>query len=204
MRVGWTLLLAAATALAACGGGDDAASTTASVVDVATTASPATTAATDVAATDVVTTEALTSAPTTDAPTSDTQPVGAAPITVVDDRGVEVVIESADRIVPVDGDLAEIVWALGLGDNVVATDISATYPDAADTSTKIGYQRALSPEPILEQDPTVVLATAIAGPPETLTDLERTGVPVVIVPTPPTVECSGDCTNLGRRAIDGR
>ena len=32
---------------------------------------------------------------------------------------------------PVNGDLAEVVYALGLGDQVVATDISATYPPAA-------------------------------------------------------------------------
>ena len=127
-----------------------------------------------------------TTSSSTERPTSGS--VDGEPITVVDDRGVEVMIESVERIVPVDGDLAEIVWALGLGDNVVATDISATYPEAADASTKIGYQRALSAEPILALEPNVVLATEVAGPAETLTDLERTGVPVVIVPTPPTVD----------------
>ncbi|MEM9514193.1 MAG: ABC transporter substrate-binding protein [Actinomycetota bacterium] len=190
MRVRCTLLLAAAIALAACGGGDDAANTTASTTDVATTVAPATTATPTTAtpATDAPTTDASSTDASTAPSTSEAASAGGEPITVVDDRGVEVVIESADRIVPVDGDLAEIVWALGLGDNVVATDISATYPEAADSSTKIGYQRALSPEPILEQEPTVVLATEVAGPPETLADLERTGVPVVIVPTPPTAD----------------
>ncbi len=184
MPVRRTLVLTALVAAAACGGSDDAGSTTATTADVTTTRSPASSAA--------PTTDASTTVPTSDAETApsatDAPPAAAESITVVDDRGVEVVIESPDRIVPVDGDLAEIVWALGLGDNVVATDISATYPEAADASTKIGYQRALSPEPILDLEPTVVLATEIAGPLETLTDLERTGVPVVIIPTPPTAD----------------
>jgi len=87
------------------------------------------------------------------------------------------------RILPVDGDLAEIVFALGLGDRVVATDISATFPPAADDLPEIGYQRALAPEPIAVFEPTIVLATDLAGPPETLEALERLGIPVEIMPS---------------------
>jgi hypothetical protein len=89
-----------------------------------------------------------------------------------------------ERIIPLDGDVAEIVFALGLGDRVVATDLSATYPPEADALPQIGYQRALNAEPILEFDPTLVIGTDIAGPPEAIEELERVGVPVVIVPTP--------------------
>mgnify|MGYP000595181060 CR=1 FL=1 len=96
------------------------------------------------------------------------------------------------RIVPVDGDLAEIVFALGLGDDVVATDISATFPEAADALPEIGYQRALAAEPIVAFDPTIVLATDIAGPDETLADLERLGVEVVMVPSESTAAGPGD------------
>jgi iron complex transport system substrate-binding protein len=78
------------------------------------------------------------------------------------------------------------VVILLLGDRVVATDISATYPVEADQTPKIGYQAALSAEPIVAFDPTVVLATDLAGPPETLEDLERLGVAVVVVPSPET------------------
>ena len=45
---------------------------------------------------------------------------------------------STERIVPVDGDLAEVVFALGLGDQVVATDLSATYPPEADALPQSG------------------------------------------------------------------
>lgn len=87
------------------------------------------------------------------------------------------------RILPLDGDLAEIVFALGLGDEVVATDISATFPPEADALPEIGYQRALATEPILTFEPTIVLATDIAGPPEVLDELRRLDVEVVMIPT---------------------
>jgi iron complex transport system substrate-binding protein len=93
-------------------------------------------------------------------------------------------IAVSERVIPLDGDVAEIVFALGLGDQVVATDLSATYPPEADALPQIGYQRALNAEPILEFDPTLVIGTDIAGPPEAIEELERVGVPVVIVPTP--------------------
>ena len=50
------------------------------------------------------------------------------PITVIDDLGNEVFIESVERIIPLDGSVAEVIFALGMGKNVVATDISATWP----------------------------------------------------------------------------
>src|SRR6056297_1738613 len=99
---------------------------------------------------------------------------------------------SGDRIVPLDGDLAEIVFALGRGGSVVATDISATYPPAADAMPEIGYQRALVPEPIVEFAPTIVLATDLAGPPETLEALERLGIPVEIMPSEDSPNGPGD------------
>jgi iron complex transport system substrate-binding protein len=106
-------------------------------------------------------------------------------------------IAAPERIIPLDGDVAEIVFALGLGDQVVATDLSATYPPEADALPQIGYQRALDAEPILEFDPTLVIGTDIAGPPEAIEELERVGVPVVIVPTP--ADPSGPGTKI--RAI---
>lgn len=113
---------------------------------------------------------------------------------IVDDRGTDVVVESTERVIPLDGDVAEIVFALGEGDTVVATDLSATYLPEADALPQIGYQRALSAEPILAFEPTLLIGTDIAGPPETLEQLEQIGVPLVIVPTDPTP--SGPATKI--------
>ncbi|MEM7142925.1 MAG: ABC transporter substrate-binding protein [Actinomycetota bacterium] len=114
------------------------------------------------------------------------------PFTIIDDLGSAVRVESIDRIIPLDGDIAEVVFALGYGDNVVATDLSATYPPEADALPEIGYQRALSAESIAAFDPTLLLATEVAGPPEALDDLRRLGYPLVIVPSEATAEGPGD------------
>jgi iron complex transport system substrate-binding protein len=49
-------------------------------------------------------------------PEPETRPV--LPVTLVDDTGREVTVTSAERIIPVNGDLAEVVFSLGLGEQV--------------------------------------------------------------------------------------
>lgn len=155
-------MLAVAVLSASCGGGSDDGT---AAPDAASATTP------------------TTAAPTTAAPTT----TAAEPVrTVVDARGTEVAIDSIERLIPLDGDVAEIVFALGMADHVVATDLSATYPPEADALPQIGYQRSLTAEPILGFEPTLLLATDIAGPPETLDALEGAGVPLVIVPDEPT------------------
>jgi iron complex transport system substrate-binding protein len=94
----------------------------------------------------------------------------------------------AARIVPLNGDIAEIVWALGRGDRVVATDVSATFPAEARAKPKVGYQRALSAEGILALRPTLAVGTEEAGPPPVLAQLRTAGVRVEIVPAGTGVE----------------
>jgi iron complex transport system substrate-binding protein len=116
---------------------------------------------------------------TTAAITPEAAPV--LPVTVTDIDGSSVTISDVSRIIPVNGDIAEVVYALGLGDNVVATDISATYPDAATKTPRIGYQRALTAETILNYSPTLILADDMAGPPEVLDQLRSTGITVLTI-----------------------
>jgi iron complex transport system substrate-binding protein len=169
--------------LAACGSAPSSAPATSAPTSAPATSAPATSAPTSAPATsDPATSAPATSAPATSDPTSSV-PAGQV---VVDERGVEVLVESTDRIIPLDGNVAEVVFALGMGDRVVATDLSATYPPEADALPQIGYQRALGIEPILEFEPTLLLATDLAGPPETIDGLERVGVPLVVVPDDPT------------------
>jgi iron complex transport system substrate-binding protein len=92
------------------------------------------------------------------------------------------------RIVPLNGDLAEIVFALGLGDEVVGVDTSATYPAEAAAKPKIGYQRQLAAEGILGLRPTIAIGTPEAGPPEVIDQLKKAGVPVEILAAPSTVD----------------
>jgi iron complex transport system substrate-binding protein len=95
--------------------------------------------------------------------------------------GTAVAVADTARIVVLNGDIAEVVWALDLGDSVVATDTSATYPPEATALQTLGYQRSLSAEGILAQRPTVVIGSTDAGPPAVLEQVHAAGVPVVII-----------------------
>jgi len=116
------------------------------------------------------------------------------PVTVGGADGESVTVSDASRIIPVNGDIAEVVFALGLGDAVVATDISATYPPEADALPEVGYQRTLLAEQILSHEPTVVLANADAGPPEVLDQIRSADIPVVVLDYPP--DLTGPATKI--------
>ncbi len=88
---------------------------------------------------------------------------------------------SAARIVTVGGAVTETVFALGLGDRVVATDTSSTFPPAAVARPKIGYQRTLAAETVLSFRPELVLLSAEAGPAAAIDQLRAAGVRVELV-----------------------
>ena len=91
-------------------------------------------------------------------------------------------VEVADtaRILPLTGGLAEIVFTLGLGDRVVGRDVAATFDEAADLPV-VTSGHEVSAESVLALEPTVVLADTRTGPPEAVEQIQRSGVPVVIV-----------------------
>ncbi len=89
-----------------------------------------------------------------------------------------------DRIVSLNGDLTEIVYALGAGGKLVGVDVSATYPADAARLPQIGYQRSLSAEPILALRPTMILGSPLAGPPAVIQQLRSVGQNVRILPEP--------------------
>jgi len=125
--------------------------------------------------------------------TADASPVAAPepqlPVTVQDVNGNDVTVTDVSRIVPLSGDVAEIVWSLGLADNVVGVDVSAVYPaEAWADLPRIGFERELSAEGILSLEPTVVIGKEQAGPPEVLDQIRDAGVSVVIIGEPQTLE----------------
>lgn len=87
------------------------------------------------------------------------------------------------RIVSVGGSVTEILYALGLDGQVVAVDATSVFPaEALRDKRNIGYLRQLSPEGVLSTNPSLVLAAAGIGPPETVQVLEASAVPLVRVP----------------------
>ncbi len=95
---------------------------------------------------------------------------------------------AAERIVSIGGDVTEIAFALGAGDEVVARDSTSLHPAAVQKLPDVGYMRQLNAEGILALKPTLVLSTELAEPALVLKQLEESGVKVVRIPGDTTVQ----------------
>ncbi len=80
------------------------------------------------------------------------------------------------RIVCLSKHLTEMVFALGKGHNIVAVDLSSTYPDSAKLLKTVGYHRALSPESIIAMNPDLVIHSNDIGPENVLPQITKAGL----------------------------
>lgn len=88
---------------------------------------------------------------------------------------------AAQRVVSIGGDVTEIVYALGAGDQLVGRDSTSFRPAQATQLPDVGYMRQLNTEGILALKPTLVLTNEQAKPSQVLTQLSGVGVKVVEV-----------------------
>ncbi|MEU1164510.1 ABC transporter substrate-binding protein [Streptomyces sp. NPDC005921] len=112
--------------------------------------------------------------PLTDTPTPEL------PVTVASADGRKVTVRQARRIVPLSGSLSEIVFTLGLGDRVVARDITATFRQAAKLPV-VTRNHDVSAESVLSLKPDLVIAETTSGPEEAVDQIREAGVPVLVV-----------------------
>lgn len=80
------------------------------------------------------------------------------------------------RIVCLSKQLTEYVFALGKGHNIVAVDLSSTYPDSARLLKTVGYHRALAAEPIISMNPDLVIHSNDIGPENVLPQITKAGL----------------------------
>ncbi|KOU58078.1 heme/hemin ABC transporter substrate-binding protein [Streptomyces sp. IGB124] len=107
-------------------------------------------------------------------------PRPALPVTVASADGTQVTVASADRVIPLTGSLNEIVHTLGLGEQVVARDITATFEQAAALPV-VTRGHDVSAESVLSLRPTLVLAETTTGPAEAIQQIRDAGIPVLVV-----------------------
>lgn len=88
--------------------------------------------------------------------------------------------DHAQRIVSVSKQYTEILFALGATDDLVAVDVSSTYPPEAKELPTVGYHRALSVEGMLAAKPTLILSggSSNIGPDHVVGQLESLGIPM--------------------------
>ncbi len=107
---------------------------------------------------------------------------------------VEVVIDSAERIIAVDlaGSLAQTVYGLGYGDRLVGRDISTVIPGAADLPVVTGTGHAISPEAVLELRPDLILTDGTVGPIDVMLQLRQAGIALVFIREQPGLDQAGN------------
>lgn len=87
------------------------------------------------------------------------------------------------RVVTVGAPATEIVFALGAGDSVIATDTTSTRPEPVPSLPKVGYMRQLASEGIISLKPDLIVAVEKTGPDTVLKELGDLGIPIVKLPS---------------------
>jgi iron complex transport system substrate-binding protein len=136
----------------------------------------------------------LSSAPTSPAapgsvtPTIEPSPSPAAafPVTVSDDEGTAVEIAAEpDVIVSLTPASTEILFELGLGDRVVATDDGSDYPEAAAALPDVASFSSVDVEQVVNLEPDLVVAGGLGfTPADAITQLRSLEIPVLVVYAP--------------------
>ncbi|MGC3992719.1 MAG: ABC transporter substrate-binding protein [Propionicimonas sp.] len=95
----------------------------------------------------------------------------------------EVTVSDTSRIVAFDlsGSIAATLWALGLGDRLVARDVSTTFPGTESLPVITREGHAVNAEAVLSTSPTLIITDGSMGPRDVVEQLADTGVPVVFV-----------------------
>ncbi len=114
---------------------------------------------------------------------------------------------AAERVISIGGDVTEIVYALGSGDEMVARDSTSLNPESVKRLPDVGYMRQLNAEGILAMKPTLVLSSELAEPSLVLQQVAQNGVKVVRIPgnttldtVPQKIEVIADALN---RQLEG-
>jgi len=88
--------------------------------------------------------------------------------------------KEAMRIVSLGGTLTEIVYDLGEEKQLVAVDVTSTYPEAASALTNLGHVSGIAAESILGSNPTHVIGFKDEIKPELVNQLKNAKIEVVL------------------------
>jgi iron complex transport system substrate-binding protein len=84
------------------------------------------------------------------------------------------------RIACLSKHLTEMLFAIGKGHDIVARDLTSTYPDSAKLLTTVGYHRALNAEGIISVNPDLVIHSNDIGPANVIPQIEKAGLKVKV------------------------
>jgi iron complex transport system substrate-binding protein len=103
------------------------------------------------------------------------------PVILTDDAGRSVTLKSMpQRLVSLSPSNTEIVFALGLGDQLVGDTTYCNYPEAAQTKTKVGGYSDVDIEKVVSVQPDLILADDIHEA-TVIPSLEKLNIPVLVL-----------------------
>lgn len=85
------------------------------------------------------------------------------------------------RIVSLNGAISELLYEFGLGNKIVGTDITSNYPDMINQLPKVGHNRNISAEGVLQLHPNLIIGDARELKPETVEQLKSTGIKLILI-----------------------
>ena len=113
-------------------------------------------------------------------------PTPAFPVTVTDDEGTSVELAAEPKkIVSLTPATTEILFALGAGDRVVATDDGSDHPEQAVALPDVATFSSVDVEKVVALSPDLVVAGGLGfTPAESITKLRDLKIPVVVIYAP--------------------
>ncbi|MDF3127811.1 hemin ABC transporter substrate-binding protein [Kiritimatiellaeota bacterium B1221] len=94
----------------------------------------------------------------------------------------------SDGIVSLGSPVTEIIVALGADERLAGIDDSSAFSKALSKLPQVGYYRMVSAEGVLSVQPSLIISSEDAGPPEALKKIKDSGVPVIQVPADKSLE----------------
>ncbi len=122
------------------------------------------------------------------------------PVTLIDDEGTEVIIESQpQRIISLSPANTEVAYALGAGDRLVGRTDWDDYPPEAAALTPVATFTGVIMEQVVALEPDLVLAAGnFFTPPDDIARMRELGYPVVVVYAPDVATVLSDIELIGR------
>lgn len=104
-------------------------------------------------------------------------------LTACDRFGAKPEAAKEQRLVVLSKQYNEIIFALGAQKDIVGVDVSSTQPPEIKKITTVGYHRALSVEPILALNPSLILHDNNIGPEHVTKQLNDLKIPMKVFDT---------------------
>jgi iron complex transport system substrate-binding protein len=107
--------------------------------------------------------------------------LAAAPVSVVDDGGVRIVLsQPARRVIALSPALTELAFAAGGGDRLVGIDSASDYPAASRSLPRVGDAAGIDLERIIALRPDLILAWLSGNKPTDVARLRQLSIPVFL------------------------